>query len=135
MNTSVMIQSLGVKSQLSRDKMVKRIELCESYIVPKGLLGFYITILFLLFEEKRVKPFVHFDKHTFYTMCRKDWEWGKTVLTNIMEDLQRLIDELGTNEHTHECALVYCYIRRIREIRNILTDRAVKRPIYAYVES
>ena len=115
--------------------MVKRIELCESYIVPKGLLGFYITILFLLFEEKRVKPFVHFDKHTFYMMCRKDWEWGKTVLTNIMEDLQRLIDELGTNEHTHECALVYRYIRRIREIRNILTDRAVKRPIYAYVES
>ena len=115
--------------------MVKRIKLCESYIVPKGLLGFYITILFLLFEEKRVKPFVHFDKHTFYTMCRKDWEWGKTVLTNIMEDLQRLIDELGTNEHTHECALVYCYIRRIREIRNTLTNRAVKRPIYAYVES
>ena len=115
--------------------MVKRIELCESYIVPKGLLGFYITILFLLFEEKRVKPFVHFDKHTFYTMCRKDWEWGKTVLTNIMEDLQRLIDELGTNENTHECALVYCYIRRIREIRSILTNRAVKRPIYAYVES
>ena len=57
--------------------MVKRIKLCESYIVPKGLLGFYITILFLLFEEKRVKPFVHFDKHTFYTMCRKDWEWGQ----------------------------------------------------------
>lgn len=90
--------------------MVKRVELCESYIVPKGLLGFY-------------------------TMCRKDWEWGKTVLTNIMEDLQRLIDELGTNEHTHECALIYCYIRRIRDIRNILTNRAVKRPIYAYVES
>ena len=68
--------------------------------------------------------------------ARKDWEWGgKTVLTNIMEDLQRLIDELGTNEHTHECALVYCYIRRIREIRNTLTNRAVKRPIYAYVES
>ena len=115
--------------------MIKRIELCESYIVPKGLLGFYITILFLLFEEKQVKPFVHFDKHTFYTMCRKDWEWGKTVLMNIMEDLQRLIDELGTNEHTHECALIYCYIRQIREIRNILTDRAVRRPIYAYVES
>ena len=115
--------------------MVKRIELGESYIVPKGLLGFYITILFLLFEEKRVKPFVHFDKHTFYTMCRKDWEWGKTVLTNIMEDLQRLIDELGTNEHTHECAVVYSYLRRIREIRNIFAARAVKRPIYAYVES
>ena len=115
--------------------MVKRIELGTSYIVPKGLLGFYITILFLLFEEKQVKPFVHFDKHTFYTMCRKDWEWGKTVLTNIMEDLQRLIDELGTNENTHECALIYAYIRRIREIRHILTERAVKRPIYAYVES
>ena len=57
--------------------MIKRIELCESYIIPKGLLGFYITIMFLLFEEKRVKPFVHFDKHTFYTMCRKDWEWGQ----------------------------------------------------------
>ena len=77
--------------------MIKRIELCESYIVPKCLLSFYITILFLLFEEKRVKPFVHFDKHTFYTMCRKDCEWGKTVLTKIMEDLQRLINELGTN--------------------------------------
>lgn len=115
--------------------MIKRIELCESYIIPKGLLGFYITILFLLFEEKQVKPFVHFDKHTFYTMCRKDWEWGKTVLTNIMEDLQRLIDELGTNEHTHECALIYCYIRRIREIRHIFAERAVKRPICAYVES
>ena len=115
--------------------MVKRIELGTSYIVPKGLLGFYITILFLLFEEKRVKPFVHFDKHTFYTMCRKDWEWGKTVLMNIMEDLQRLIDELGTDALTYEREVIYCYIRRIREIRNILTDRAVKRPIYAYVES
>ena len=49
--------------------------------------------------------------------------------------INKLIDELGTNEHTHECALVYCYIRRIREIRNILTNRAVKRHIYAYVES
>ena len=115
--------------------MVKRIELGISYIVPKGLLGFYITILFLLFEEKQVKPFVHFDKHTFYKMCRKDWEWGRTVLMDIMEDLQRLIDELGTNEHTHECAVVYSYLRRIREIRLILDERAVKRPIYAYVES
>lgn len=115
--------------------MVKRIELGTSYIVPKGVLGFYTTLLFWIFEEKRVKPFVHFDKHTFYTMCRKDWEWDRTVLTDIMEDLQRLIDELGTNEHTHECAVIYSYIRRIREIRNVFTDRAVKRPIYAYVES
>ena len=52
-----------------------------------------------------------------------------------MGDLQRLIDELGTNEHTHECAVVYSYLRRIREIRLILAERAVKRPIYAYVES
>lgn len=114
--------------------MVKRIKLCSSYIIPKGLLGYYITPLFWLFEEKRVNPFVHFDKHTFYTMCRKDWEWGKTVLMNIMQDLQRLIDELGTNEHTHECAIIYTYIRRIRKIRNILDERAVKRPIYAYVQ-
>ena len=114
--------------------MVKRIELCESYIVPKGVLDFYTTQLFCIFEEKRVKPFIHFDKHTFYKMCRKDWEWGRTVLMDIMEDLQRLIDELGTNEHTRECAVVYSYIRRIREIRNIFIDRAVKRPIYAYVE-
>ena len=56
--------------------MVKRIELGTSYIVPKGVLGFYTTRLFWIFEEKRVKPFVNFDKHTFYTMCRKDWEWG-----------------------------------------------------------
>ena len=48
---------------------------------------------------------------------------------------QRLIDELGTNEYTHECALIYCYIRQIREIRHIFAERAVKRPIYAYVES
>ena len=114
--------------------MVKRIELGTSCIVPKGLLGFYITPLFWLFEERRVKPFVHFDKHTFYTMCRKDWDWGQTVLMNIMVDLQGLIDELGTNEHTHECAIIYTYIRRIREIRNILAERAVERPIYAYVQ-
>ena len=49
--------------------MVKRVELGKSYIVPKGLLGFY------------------------------------------------------------------AYIRQIREIRNILTNRAAKRPIYVYVES
>ena len=115
--------------------MVKRVELGTSYIIPKGLLGYYITILFWIFEEKQVKHFVHFDKHTFYKMCRKDWEWGRTVLMDIMEDLQRLIDELGTNEHTHECAVVYSYLRRIREIRNIFAARAVKRPIYAYVES
>lgn len=114
--------------------MVKRIELGTSYIIPKGLLGYYITILFWIFEDKHVKPFVHFDKSTFYKMCRKDWEWGKTILMNIMQDLQRLIDELGTNEHTHECAIIYTYKRRIREIRNILTERAVKRPIYAYVQ-
>lgn len=52
--------------------MIKRIELGTSYIIPKGVLGFYTTLLFWIFEEKRVKPFVHFDKHTFYTMCRKD---------------------------------------------------------------
>lgn len=115
--------------------MIKRIELGTSYIVPKGVLGFYTTLLFWIFEEERVKPFVHFDKHTFYKMCRKDLEWGRTVLMDIMEDLQRLIDELGTNEHTHECAVVYSYLRRIREIRNIFAARAVKRPIYAYVES
>jgi hypothetical protein len=114
--------------------MVKRIELGTSCIVPKGLLGYYITPLFWLFEEKRVKPFVHFDKHTFYTMCRKDWEWGKIVLTNIMQDLRMLIVELGTNEHTHECAIIYTYINRIREIRNILDERAVERPIYAYIK-
>ncbi len=114
--------------------MVKRIELGTSYIIPKGLLGYYITLLFWIFEDKRVEPFVHFDKHTFYTMCRKDWEWGKTVLMNIMEDLQGLIDELGTNKHTHECAIIYTYIRRIREIRTILSERVVKRPIYAYVK-
>lgn len=114
--------------------MVKRIELGTSYIVPKGVLGFYTTLLIWLFEDKRVGQFVHFDKHTFYMMCRKDWEWGRTVLMDIMEDLQRLIDELGTNEHTHECAVVYSYLRRIREIRLILAERAVKRPIYAYVE-
>ena len=114
--------------------MVKRIELGTSCIVPKGLLGFYITPLFWLFEDRRVKPFVHFDKHTFYTMCRKDWDWGQTVLMNIMEDLQSLIDELGTNTHTHECAIIYTYIRRIREIRHIFAERAVERPIYAYVK-
>lgn len=114
--------------------MVKRIELGTSYIVPKGLLGYYITPLFWLFEERRVKPFVHFDKHTFYTMCRKDWDWGQTVLMNIMLDLQSLIDELGTNTHTHECAIIYTYIRRIREIRHIFAERAVERPIYAYVQ-
>ena len=114
--------------------MVKRIELSTSYIVPKGLLGFYITPLFWLFEERRVKPFVHFDKHTFYTMCRKDWDWGQTVLMNIMLDLQSLIDELGTNTHTHECAIIYTYIRRIREIKHIFAERAVERPIYAYVQ-
>ena len=89
-----------------------------------------MNVLLYYFCKKGGKPFVHFDKHTFYTMCRKDWEWGSTVLMNIMEDLQRLIDELGTNEHTHECALIYC-----RDIRHILTNRAVERPIYAYVES
>lgn len=114
--------------------MVKRIELGTSYIIPKGLLGYYITPLFWLFEEKRVSPFVHFDKHTFYKMCRKDWEWGKTILMDIMKNLQRLIDELDTNAHTHECAVIYSYIRRIREIRNTLDERAVKRPIYAYVQ-
>lgn len=115
--------------------MVKRIELGTSYIVPKGVLGFYTTRLFWIFEEKRVKPFVHFDKHTFYTMCRKDWEWGQISLMNIIEDLRRLIYKLGTNARTHECAIIYNYIRRIIEIRRILTERAVKRPIYAYVES
>lgn len=115
--------------------MIKRIELGTSYIIPKGVLGFYTTRLFWIFKENRVKPFVHFDKHTFYKMCRKDWEWGRTVLMDIMEDLQRLIDELGTNEHTRECAVAYSYLRRIREIRLILAERAVKRPIYAYVES
>ena len=47
--------------------MVKRIELCESYIVPKGLLGYYITILFWIFEEKTIKPFVHC-----YIRCIRD---------------------------------------------------------------
>lgn len=115
--------------------MVKRIELGTSYIVPKGLLGFYITRLFWIFEDKRVKPFVYFDKHTFYTMCRKDWDWGQTVLMDIMKDLQSVIDELETCAYTrHECAIISTYIRRIREIRNILAERAVERPIYAYVQ-
>lgn len=114
--------------------MVKRIKLAASYIVPKGILGYYITPLFWILENKSVEPFVHFDKHTFYKMCRKDWEWGKTILMDIMKDLQRQIDELGTNAHTRECAIIYSYIRRIREIRNILDERAVKRPIYAYVQ-
>lgn len=51
--------------------MVKRIELGTSYIVPKCVLGFYTTLLFSIFEEKRVKPFVHFDKHTFYRCAEK----------------------------------------------------------------
>lgn len=41
-------------------------------------------------------------------------------------------DELGTNPH--ECEIIYSYIRRIREIKNLLTKRAVERPIYAYVQ-
>lgn len=116
--------------------MVKRIELCTSYIIPKGLLGFYITPLFWLFEEKRVKPFVHFDKHTFYTMCRKDWEWGQTVLMNIMKGLQCLIDKTLEDEFAPlcECEIIYTYIRRIREIKHIFAERAVERPIYAYVK-
>ena len=114
--------------------MVKRIELGTSCIVPKCLLGYYITPLFWIFEDKCVEPFVHFDKHTFYTMCRKDWDWGQTILMDIMKDLQSLMDELGTNAHTHECAIISTYIRRIREIRNILAERAVERPIYAYVQ-
>ena len=115
--------------------MVKRIELGTSCIVPKGLLGFYITPLFWIFEDKRVEPFVYFDKHTFYTMCRKDWDWGQTVLQNIIEDLDSLIDELGTNAHTrYDCEIIRTYKRRIREIRNILAERAVERPIYAYVQ-
>lgn len=115
--------------------MVKRIELGTSYIVPKGLLGFYITPLFWIFEERRVKPFVHFDKSTFYKMCRKDWDWGQTILMDIMQDLQSLTDELETCAYTqHECEIIYFYIRRIREIRNIFAERAVERPIYAYVQ-
>lgn len=122
--------------------MVKRIELGTSYIVPKGLLGFYITPLFWIFETEHVKPFVYFDKSTFYKMCRKDWEWGKTVLMNIMQDLQSLIDEFETKAPTrevkifynYECDIIRTYKRRIREIRNILTERAVERPIYAYVK-
>ena len=115
--------------------MVKRIKLGTSCIVPKGLLGYYITPLFWIFERKTVKSFVHFDKHTFYTMCRKDWDWGQTVLMNIMKDLQSLIDELETNAYTYECEKIHIYIRRIREIRHIFAERAVERPIYAYVES
>lgn len=111
--------------------MVKRIELGTSYIVPKGLLGFYTTLLFYIFEDKRVEPYVYFDKHTFYTMCRKDWEWGETALQNILDSLI-LTDELGTDPY--ECAIIYSYIRRIREIKNLLTKRAVERPIYAYVQ-
>lgn len=115
--------------------MVKRIELGTSCIVPKGLLGFYITPLFWLFEDRRVEPFVHFDKSTFYKMCRKDWDWGQTILMDIMKDLQSLIDELETCAYTqHECEIIYSYIRRIREIRNIFAERAVERPIYAYVQ-
>lgn len=114
---------------------VKRIKLGKSCIVPKGVLGFYITPLFWILETKYVEPFVYFDKSTFYKMCRKDWDWGQTVLQNIIEDLDSLISELGTNSHTHECAVIYSYIRRIREIRNILAERAVERPIYAYVQS
>lgn len=111
--------------------MVKRIELGTSYIVPKGLLGFYTTLLFWIFEDKRVEPYVYFDKHTFYTMCRKDWEWGETALQNILDSLI-LTDELGTDPY--ECAIICTYIRRIREIKNLLTKRAVERPIYAYVQ-
>ena len=33
--------------------MVKRIELGTSYIIPKGVLGFYTTQLFWIFEEKK----------------------------------------------------------------------------------
>ena len=36
---------------------------------------------------------------------------------------------------TNDEVNAYYYIRRIRDIRNILTNRAVKRSIYAYVES
>lgn len=110
--------------------MVKRIELGTSYIVPKGLLSFYTTLLFYIFEDKRVEPYVYFDKHTFYTMCRKDWEWGETALQNILDSLI-LTDELG---NPHEYEIVCTYIRRIREIKNLLTKRAVERPIYAYVQ-
>lgn len=110
--------------------MVKRIELGTSYIIPKGLLGYYTTLLFWIFEDKLVEPYVYFDKHTFYTMCRKDWEWGKTVLQNILDSLI-LTDELG---NPHEYEIVGTYIRRIREIKNIFSKRAVERPIYAYVQ-
>lgn len=114
--------------------MVKRIKLGTSYIVPKGLLGYYMTPLFYIFEEKNIKPFVHFDKHTFYTMCRKDWDWGQTILQNLIEDLDCFAVELKANAISYECAVFATYIRRIREIKNILAERAVKRPIYAYVQ-
>lgn len=116
--------------------MVKRIELGTSCIVPKGLLGFYITPLFWLFEDKRVEPFVHFDKSTFYKMCRKDWDWGQTILMEIMKDLQCLIDKTLEDEFAPlcECEIIYSYKNRIREIRDIFTDRAVERSIYAYVK-
>lgn len=115
--------------------MVKRIELGTSCIVPKGLLGYYITPLFWIFEDKHVEPFVYFDKHTFYTMCRKDWDWGQTVLQNIIEDLYSSIDEFEESAYTRcESVIMYSFIRRIQEIRNILAERAVERPIYAYVQ-
>lgn len=115
--------------------MVKRIELGTSYIIPKGVLGYYITQLFWSLDTEYVEPFVYFDKHIFYKMCRKDWDWGQTVLQNIIEDLDSLIDELGTNANTHKCAIIYSHIRSIREIKNIFAERAVERPIYAYVKS
>lgn len=116
--------------------MVKIIGLGTSVIVPKGLLGYYITPLFWLFEDKRVAPLVNFDKHTFYTMCRKDWGWGYTVLTDIMTDLQRLIDKKLDKMETPmcECEIIYSYKTHIREIRDIFTEKAVERPIYAYVK-
>ena len=114
--------------------MVKRIELGTSYIVPKGLLGYYMTLLFLIFEEKYIKPFVHFDKHTFYTMCRKDWDWGQTVLQSLIEDLDCFAVELKANAISYECEVLAIYIRRIQEIKNIFAERAVERPIYAYVQ-
>lgn len=114
--------------------MVKRIELGTSYIIPKGLLGYYMTLLFWIFEEKYIEPFVHFDKHTFYTMCRKDWEWGETALQNLIEDLNCFVVELKAKATSYECAVVDTYIMHIREIKNILAERAVERPIYAYVQ-
>lgn len=117
--------------------MVKIVGLGTSVIVPKGLLGYYITPLFWIFEEKYVEPFVHFDKHTFYKMCRKDWDWGKTVLTDIMKELQSLIDERLKDSsiiHLSECEIIYAFKTRIREIRDIFTEKAVERPLYAYVE-